>query len=206
MKEVLIDKYHHGDLRESLICNGLKLLNEKGLDGFSLRKVASLCNVSHSAPYKHFKNKEELINCILETVTSKFYNSLNSVLKDFNGNSKELMITLGKEYVKFMVENPDYLKFLFFNENTHPISLNYEIFNSSNNDFNNSSKKNAFILFKNASLKYLKDINIDPKDYITIILSMWSIAHGYAVLITTKSIFIETDYLLEFEKMACRIL
>ncbi len=49
------DTYHHGDLKESLIIEGLKLFNEEGADKFSLRKVAALCNVSHSAPYKHFK-------------------------------------------------------------------------------------------------------------------------------------------------------
>lgn len=44
--------YHHGDLKKQMILKGLELLNEKGIDGFSLRKIASMCNVSHTAPYK----------------------------------------------------------------------------------------------------------------------------------------------------------
>ncbi len=204
MKEPSIDKYHHGDLRESLIHNGLKLLNTKGIDGFSLRKVASLCNVSHSAPYKHFKNKEDLINSILETVTSKFYNSLKTVSETFKGDSKDLMIALGREYVKFMVDNPDYLKFLFLNESLSPISLSTNVVNSPINTSNNTPKADAFNIFKNAALKYLFDSNIEPENYITIILYMWSLVHGYAVLLATNSISIDVDYLSEFEKMAHR--
>lgn len=52
------DIYHHGDLKESLIRTGLKLFNEKGIENFSIRKLAALYNVSHSAYYKHFKNKK----------------------------------------------------------------------------------------------------------------------------------------------------
>ena len=55
------DKYHHGTLKEDLINKGLELLNKEGFEGFSLRKVASMCGVSHTAPYKHFKDKYELI-------------------------------------------------------------------------------------------------------------------------------------------------
>jgi AcrR family transcriptional regulator len=42
-----------------MIDAGIELINEKGADGFSLRKVAERCGVSHSAPYKHFKNKDD---------------------------------------------------------------------------------------------------------------------------------------------------
>ena len=75
------DKYHHGDLRESLIKTGLKLYNEEGAEKFSLRKVAALCNVSHAAPYKHFKSKEDLINAISEYVFCNFKNSLNEIVQ-----------------------------------------------------------------------------------------------------------------------------
>ena len=55
------DNYHHGDLRNALIETGIKIINESGEEGLSLRKVAAKCNVSHAAPYAHFKDKDELI-------------------------------------------------------------------------------------------------------------------------------------------------
>ena len=47
--------YHHGDLKTQLIREGLKLLDAEGYQGFTLRKVAKLCGVSQTAPYRHFK-------------------------------------------------------------------------------------------------------------------------------------------------------
>lgn len=55
-----IDKYHHGDLKETLIKNGVKLLNEGESKNFSMRKLSTMCDVSHAAPYKYFKSREEL--------------------------------------------------------------------------------------------------------------------------------------------------
>ncbi len=99
------DTYHHGDLKESLIIEGLKLFNEEGADKFSLRKVAALCNVSHSAPYKHFKNKEELINAISQYVFSEFEKSLREISEMYKDDPYKKIIELGKKYVWFMVEN-----------------------------------------------------------------------------------------------------
>lgn len=55
------DKYHHGNLKKELIEEGIKLMNEVGESGLSLRKIAIRCGVSNAAPYAHFKSKEELL-------------------------------------------------------------------------------------------------------------------------------------------------
>ena len=65
----MADSYHHGNLRQALIDAGIKLINENGEENLSLRKVAAACDVSHAAPYAHFKDKEELIDAIKENVT-----------------------------------------------------------------------------------------------------------------------------------------
>ena len=72
-----------------------------------------MCNVSHAAPYKHFKNKEELIGAISEYVFNNFKSSLKEVTEKYKDDPYERIIELGKQYVWFMVENPDYLKFAF---------------------------------------------------------------------------------------------
>lgn len=53
--------YHHKNLRIELIEKGIELVEEYGMQQLSLRKVAQECNVSHAAPYSHFKNKDDLI-------------------------------------------------------------------------------------------------------------------------------------------------
>ena len=65
------DTYHHGNLREALTEAGIRIINESGEDALSLRKVASACDVSHAAPYAHFKDKDELIEEIKKSVTEQ---------------------------------------------------------------------------------------------------------------------------------------
>lgn len=67
-------KYHHGDLKTELIKAGLQMIQEKGIEKVSLRKLAAMCNVSEAAPYSHFKNKEELLFAIQEYVRSSCKN------------------------------------------------------------------------------------------------------------------------------------
>lgn len=45
--------------RERLILAALDVIEEVGFARFSLRRVASVCGLSCSAPYKHFKTKEK---------------------------------------------------------------------------------------------------------------------------------------------------
>ena len=76
------DTYHHGNLRQALIEAGIGIINESGEDGLSLRKAAMACNVSHAAPYAHFKDKDELIEAIKSSVTEQFMKELeDAVLK-----------------------------------------------------------------------------------------------------------------------------
>jgi AcrR family transcriptional regulator len=54
------------NLRERLLEAGKALLATRGPEELSLREVARACGVSHNAPYRHFKNKEELLAALAE--------------------------------------------------------------------------------------------------------------------------------------------
>ena len=55
-------------VKKRLILSGLKELEEHGITDFSLRRVAAMAQVSCAAPYRHFKDKEELILSIISHV------------------------------------------------------------------------------------------------------------------------------------------
>jgi AcrR family transcriptional regulator len=97
MRDIIMNKkrYHHGFLEKDLIEKGLQLLNSVGLEAFSLRKVADMCGVSHAAPYRHFKNKEELIRAIIMSVSDKFTSLINEALSENEGDyRKQIMAGL----------------------------------------------------------------------------------------------------------------
>ncbi len=53
--------YHHGDLRQALLDAARSLLDERGLEGFTLRECARRAGVSHAAPAHHFGDAAGLL-------------------------------------------------------------------------------------------------------------------------------------------------
>ncbi|GFZ32242.1 TetR family transcriptional regulator [Clostridium zeae] len=187
------ETYHHKDLKEALIKNGLLLLNEVGIKEFSLRKVAAMCGVSHAAPYKHFKDKDELIEAINDQVWNSFNLKLKEAVSYSEAEPKIQVIEIGKAYVQFMVENPEYLKFMFLSNNDKGIIIE-------NNEFI-GHEETSFEVFKNVAQKYLAENGFDKEQQIGAILAMWSMVHGIALLICNNSIQYEGDYLELVDKM-----
>lgn len=183
--------YHHGDLKQELIHNGLLLINKEGIEEFSLRKVARMCGVSHNAPYKHFKDKDELINEIICEVTKEFYMALQEVTELYPNDPKLQIVEMGKAYVKFMVENPEYLKFLFLSDNEYTIKIV--------DDKLPVDEVGAFGVFKDCAERFFKEIELDEKLYMYKTLTLWSMVHGISILIAKGSIEYKGDYLVLVE-------
>ena len=53
--------YHHGNLREALINAALDLIAQKGPSGFTFAEAARQAGVSPAAPYRHFRDRDELV-------------------------------------------------------------------------------------------------------------------------------------------------
>lgn len=56
--------YHHGDLRAACLRAALELLEEDGAHALSLRAVARRAGVAHSAPYRHYADRDELVAAV----------------------------------------------------------------------------------------------------------------------------------------------
>jgi AcrR family transcriptional regulator len=57
--------FHHGNLRQVLLDAGVALIRKVGPKSFTMREVARRAGVSHNAPYRHFRDKDELISAIV---------------------------------------------------------------------------------------------------------------------------------------------
>ena len=53
--------YHHGNLREALIRAALELIAQKGSAGFTFADAARWAGVSPAAPYRHFRDRDDLL-------------------------------------------------------------------------------------------------------------------------------------------------
>lgn len=105
--------YHHGDLKNALIQAGVDILAREGTGGLSLRKVARLAGVSHSAPYAHFRDKQALIAAISSEGFRRLYKELESASQSVHDDPKLLLIESGRAYIRFAMREPDIFKIMF---------------------------------------------------------------------------------------------
>ena len=106
-------KYHHGDLKNTLIKAGVEILSKEGVGGLSLRKVAQRAGVSHSAPYAHFPDKQSLIAAISTEGFNQLYTELEAAISPHKKNPKKQLIEGAKAYVRFAEQNTDTFNIMF---------------------------------------------------------------------------------------------
>src|SRR6266516_3385719 len=107
------DRYHHGDLRRSLIVAGREVLAEKGVEALGLREVARRAKVSQAAPYHHFASKAELVSAIVQHGFEDFAGALRAGADAVGGGALQRLTGMGLAYVRFAVANPNLFRLLF---------------------------------------------------------------------------------------------
>ena len=73
--------YHHGDLRDALVQAALREAERGGPEAISLKALAKSLGVSQPAPYRHFADREAL----LEAVTAAAFRQFSAMLRDAIG-------------------------------------------------------------------------------------------------------------------------
>ena len=96
-------------IRERLIIAGIKEIELHGLNDFSLRRVASMCSVSCAAPYRHFKNKDELVLGVISYINSGWDMMGEQIEQAFCGNTEKQLINLCIAIVRFLIANSNYI-------------------------------------------------------------------------------------------------
>jgi len=56
--------YHHGDLRKALLDAAREMIEQDGIDAFTLRECARRAGVSHGAPAHHFTDRTGLLTAL----------------------------------------------------------------------------------------------------------------------------------------------
>jgi len=70
--------YHHGDLRDALIQAALQEVELGGPEAVSIKALAKKLGVSQPAPYRHFADRDAL----LEAVTAEAFRQFNDIMRD----------------------------------------------------------------------------------------------------------------------------
>lgn len=104
--------YHHGALREALVEAGLAILEERGLEGLSLRACAERLGVSHAAPAHHFEG----VKALTSALAAVGFSALEARLAKARAKSTDpfkAVRALYEAYLIFVAERPQLFRLMF---------------------------------------------------------------------------------------------
>lgn len=106
--------YHHGDLAAALVADGLRMVEDKGLDALSLRAVARHAQVSAAAVYRHFADKDALLAAIAGQGFARINASFEAALEKAKRRSPlGRLRALGEAYIAFALAHPGLYRLMF---------------------------------------------------------------------------------------------
>jgi AcrR family transcriptional regulator len=104
--------YHHGDLRRALLRASLALIREGGIRALSLREVARRAGVSHAAPYRHFREKAELLAALAEDGFDRLTAAMHAAAATARDPFGRLQ-KAGLAYIEFAQDQPEHFLVMF---------------------------------------------------------------------------------------------
>ena len=116
--------YHHGNLREALLGAAIRLIAEVGPTAFTLREVARRAGVSHNAPYRHFRDRDDL----MAAVAAQGFRELTRAMNEAAAPKSDPLDRLkhaGLGYVTFALRRPEHFTVMFdapISKHKHPDS------------------------------------------------------------------------------------
>jgi len=91
--------------KDNIIISAIDIINELGLQGLSIKEIASRQGINESALYRHFKNKDSIINGVLDYFTQYDNAIYNTVIKK-DISIKEKILFYAKSYIEYYQSYP----------------------------------------------------------------------------------------------------
>jgi AcrR family transcriptional regulator len=164
--------YHHGNLREALMRAALDLIAEKGPAGFTFAEAARSAGVSPAAPYRHFRDRDELLASVALQGFGQFEAALTRAWDGGRPDPFTAFERLGRAYLAFARAEPAYYSAMF--EAGIPLDTNPEL---------RQAGDRAFAVLRTAAealIAILPSANRPPA--LMMALHVWALAHGIASL------------------------
>ncbi|WP_029557871.1 TetR/AcrR family transcriptional regulator [Xanthobacter sp. 91] len=98
--------YHHGNLREALMQAALDLVAEKGVAGFTFAEAARRAGVSPAAPYRHFRDRDELLAAVATAGFDRLTETLQAAWQGGRPKASVAFERVGRAYLAFARSRP----------------------------------------------------------------------------------------------------
>ena len=105
--------YHHGDLREALVQAALGLIADKGPAGFTFAEAARETGVSAAAPYRHFRDRDDLLADVARRGFEQLQGEMSEAWNGGKPNTFAAFKSIGAAYLSFARREPAYYAAMF---------------------------------------------------------------------------------------------
>jgi AcrR family transcriptional regulator len=164
--------YHHGNLKEALLRAALELIAQKGPAGFTFAEAARWAGVSPAAPYRHFRDRDELLASVALRGFEQFQAALAKAWDDGRPDAFTAFDRLGKAYLEFARSEPAYYSAMF--EAGIPLATSPEL---------REAGDRAFAVLRAAAEKLCLQVPAKSRPPVLMVaLHIWAMAHGIASL------------------------
>ncbi len=165
--------YHHGNLKEALLQAALDLIAKKGPAGFTFADAARLAGVSPAAPYRHFRDRDELMSSIAQRGFEQFESMLSAAWDDGRPDTVTAFERVGKAYLAFARGEPAFYSAMF--ESGLAVDLSPALL---------AASERAFAVIRAAAerLAALAPPGQPRPPAMMMALHIWSMSHGVASL------------------------
>src|SRR4029450_12374798 len=144
--------YHHGNLKEALMRAALDLIAQKGPAGFTFAEAARSAGVSPAAPYRHFRDRDELLANVALRGFENFTAALTRAWDDARPHALAAFDRLGKSFLECARTEPAYYSAMF--EAGVPVDANPELHEASDR---------AFAVLRTATEKLVADMPAEAR-------------------------------------------
>jgi AcrR family transcriptional regulator len=164
--------YHHGNLKEALLRAALELIAQKGPAGFTFAEAARWAGVSPAAPYRHFRDRDELLSSVALRGFNQFEAILARAWDEGRPDAFTALDRLGRAYLEFARTEPAYYSAMF--EAGIPLATNSEL---------REAGDRAFAVLRGAAEKLCGHMPPSGRPpALMVALHIWAMAHGIASL------------------------
>jgi AcrR family transcriptional regulator len=164
--------YHHGNLKEALIRAALELIAKKGPAGFTFAEAARWAGVSPAAPYRHYRDRDELLSDVARRGFDLFEQTLKKAWDEGRPNPSVAFDRLGKAYLEFARAEPAYYSAMF--EAGIPLDSNPDL---------REAGERAFGVLRAATETLVAGMPKQNRPPVLMMaLHIWALSHGIASL------------------------
>src|SRR6266852_933257 len=164
--------YHHGNLKEALVRAALELIAQKGPAGFTFAEAARWAGVSPAAPYRHFRDRDELLTDVARRGFDQFEASLARAWDEGRHDPSTAFDRMGRAYLQFAKSEPAYYSAMF----------EAGIPPDSSPDLRDAAER-AFAVLRHATERLVATMPAQNRPPVLMMaLHIWALSHGIASL------------------------